>query len=92
MNITTNPAFYSTRQQVDTPELQTLAHDLIQCAEDNILLSNYGLKTNRYHFHIINSRDIAVTVKLSEYNNISVRGKMCNKLDYLFELIESIKD
>lgn len=92
MNVTNNPAFNRSRKNVDTPAMQALGQDLINAAENNILLSDLHLSTIRYHFHIINSRDIAVTVKLSRYNNISVRGKICNRLDDMFKAIESCKD
>jgi len=92
MNISSNSAFVGSRKNIDTVGQLQLAEDLINAAWQNYRNSEYNLTTYRYHFHIINSRDIAVTVKLSKYNNISVRGKIVNKLDDLFVMIESIKD
>ena len=85
-------AFQNTRKNVIPVQMIQLSEDLIKLAYRNIELTNNGEKSSRYHFHVINSRDIAVTVKLTKYNNISVRGKIVNKLDDLYKVIESIKD
>lgn len=92
MNITSNKAFCSSREKINPVDFINLSNDLIKCAESNISTYKYTDKSYRYHFHFINSRNIAVTVILSKYNNITVRGKIVNKLSDLFNTLESIKD
>lgn len=83
-----NPAFMSAHKTVDTTAQITLAEDLIRVARNNRYLYEHGLKTSRYHFHVVNSRNIAVTVILTKQNCIMVRGRYCATINETFKQIE----
>lgn len=83
--------FKNTRIQVDTIGQITLAQDLINAARRNIELYNGNEKTSRYHFHVVNSRNIAVTVVLTRLNCLMVRGKYCTTLNEMFKQVEKQK-
>lgn len=85
-------SFYATRQPVQTASIQTLLNDMTIAANRNRTLYTQGLKTSRYHFHVVNSRNYAVTVIMTRYNTIKVRGKICWNEKQLLKAIENIKD
>ena len=80
--------FKNTRTQPDTIDQINLAQDLLKAAYRNIELFNAGEKTSRYHFHVINHHDIAVTVVLTRLNCLMVRGKYCATINEVFKAIE----
>jgi len=83
-----NPAFMSAHKTVDTVAQVTLAQDLIKVARQNLNQRANGLQTSRYHFHVINSRNIAVTVILTKQNCIMVRGQYCKNINETLRAIE----
>lgn len=86
-----NPAFMSAHKTVDTVAQVTLAQDLIRVARNNRHLYERGLKTSRYHFHVINSHGIAVTVVLTRLNSLMVRGRYCKNFQAVYKAIENQK-
>lgn len=83
-----NPAFMSVHKTVNTVAQVTLAQDLIRVARHNLTQRSLGLQTSRYHFHVVNSHNIAVTVILTKQNCIMVRGQYCRNINETFKAIE----
>lgn len=90
-NLTKNHAFTATRKPVLNSSQLQLCSDLLVAGWSNIRLYSNGQHTKRYHFHIVNKNNYAVTVVLTKKNDILVRGHKYNKLDEMLRIIERIQ-
>jgi hypothetical protein len=84
--------FFLTRQPLETIDRLTLRAELNMAGWNNYNAYNAGYKTSRYHFHLLNAHNIALTVVITKDNCLMLRGIEYKNVTKLFLAIDTYKN